>query len=161
METVLREFWAQSETPYPPFDDCFEFLYPYGAFPELPRRVSSSGPWLVKQSEQIAITGDGPSGQKTSARKALEGARQIFMVGFSCSDTNMEWLGLNAKLGKKVFAQNYKGEDQRLARVLARINAESDTGSIIQLVRNGFFDQRGTRPKMDGRGDLMDEEYEP
>jgi len=141
METVLREFWDKAETKYPRIDDCFMFLYPYGAFSELKRNVPDAGAWLVDQSERIAITEIVRSPQKALAREALENARQVFMLGFSCSDTNMEWLGLNAKPGKKVFAQNFRAHDKRLQRVLSDMNARSDISSMIELVRNGFFNQ--------------------
>ena len=160
IETVLREFWAQSETPYPNIDDCFDFLYPYGAFSELRREMTDAGPWLAEQSEKINITGNGPSGSKTIARKSLDDARQIYMLGFSCLSTNLKWLGLDAKLGKKIFAQNYRGVDQRLARELAKINAQSDTGSVIELVRNGFFEQRGTMLLIDPYGRYTGDEID-
>jgi hypothetical protein len=146
MESVLRYFWDQSEVKHPKIDDCFKFLYPYGAFSELKSHVPEAGPWLVQQSKEIAITGSAPSSQKTVAREALEKACEIYMLGFSCLESNMQWLGLTPKLGKKVFAQNFQDGDERLARVLAKINADSDKGSMIQLVRNGFFEQRGQHP---------------
>jgi hypothetical protein len=141
METVLRRHWDQSELSYPKVDDCFSFLYPYGAFSDLKRDVDNPGPWLIEEASQIAITGNGPSPQKTVARKALREAHQIYMLGFSCSTTNMNWLGLDDELGKKIIAQNYNFDDQRLRRVLKSLNAQSDKGSMIDLVRNGFFEQ--------------------
>jgi hypothetical protein len=138
-ETVLREFWAKSEKSYPDLGRCFEFIYPYGAFSELKQQITGAGPWLLEQSEQIAIMHDEPSPQQRMAHEALDLADQIFMVGFSLSDSNMEWLDFDANHGRKVMAQNYKSEDKRLERLLAVWPGRSDPGSMIQLIRNGFF----------------------
>lgn len=143
METVLSHFWAQSERPYPALDLCFKFIHPYGAFGELPWSVTDAGEWIKAQATGIGLADGKGSQEAKNIEAALSEAKQIFSLGFSFTDTNTQLLGLTNKHGPRLFVQNF-GKDQRVARTLTKLNATAtESGSIPQLVRNGFFEQQG------------------
>lgn len=140
-ETVLSSFWNSSEVEYPPFADCFRFLYPYGSFSDLPEKVTDAGQWLSLQAKGIGLAGSG-STSIDELRVAIANSRQIFALGFSFSEANSQLLGLHDQLGTRIFAQNYNGNDKRLSRVLQSLHAKpADFGSLPDLLVNGFFEQ--------------------
>ncbi|MBX3429981.1 MAG: hypothetical protein KF779_10395 [Hyphomonadaceae bacterium] len=143
METVLSHFWTQTERPYPPLDQCFKFLHPYGAFGELPATVTDAGEWIKAQAANIGLADGKGTQEATNIEAALTEAKQIFSLGFSFTDTNTQLLGLTNAHGPRLFAQNF-GKDQRVTRTLHRLGAAAtEAGSIPQLVRSGFFELEG------------------
>lgn len=146
---VARHFWNNAEAQYADFDKCFEFIYPYGSFSELPDTVHDAGEWLLEQSRNLK-TADAYTKNKGSHLEAtVRLSDQIFLIGFSCGKANADLLNISERGdGSALYAQNYGGKDVRLARYLASINADAvDNGSMSELVSNGFFDQRSSRAK--------------
>ena len=145
METVLRHFWIRSEFSYHEFGDCFEFVYPYGAFDDLPERIPFPADWICHQAAKIGLAGGEGQGASHDLQLLLDEAHTIFSVGFSFARANTELLGYNAHHALRTFYQNYDGQDSRLDRVLSTFCIEdgrSDHGSMSQLIANGFFEQR-------------------
>lgn len=148
MSTVVSEYWQRAERQFPAFAECFKFVYPYGRFGEFPTTVSDPGEWLRQQAQGIGLAGARESSEARQVRAAIADAQQIFSVGFSFTETNTNLLGLSEKHGKKLFVQNYGDRDTRLTRTLERFpGARSDPASIAQLVRDGFFEQQGPKPR--------------
>jgi hypothetical protein len=152
METLLREFWNRSENQYPKLSDCIEFVYPYGAFSALEKIIQDPGRWILEQAKNLSPAGADVTRDTIIARTEMDRADQIFLLGFSCSDTNMRLLEFHARYGAKTFAQNYDNLDEHLERVLTAMGARSDKGSMLQLVRNGFFKQSGPTTGRSQRG---------
>lgn len=147
METILGEHWQKAERKFPAFTECFKFIYPYGCFAEFPKVVPEPGDWLRKQATGIGLADGTESSELESVRAAVMEAKQVFSIGFSYTETNMRLLGLAAEHGPKLFVQNFGNADTRLSRTLARFpGATTDAGSIAQLVRDGFFEQRSQEP---------------
>ncbi|RYZ14729.1 MAG: hypothetical protein EON61_02585 [Alphaproteobacteria bacterium] len=151
LETILRHYWDMAETTYPPFESCFEFLYPYGAFSDLPTTIVAPAPWICQQADAIGLA-DGFNTDASDILKArLSASQNIFCVGFSCAKANEQLLGLNAHHAWKIFYQNFNAVDIRLDRVMKRLGVRTDrrdTANMATLVTNGFFEQdAATLPK--------------
>jgi len=145
METVLRHFWTRSEEAYHAFDECFEFVYPYGAFEDLPEEMQFPHDWICKQASAIGLASGTENARASELKAHLDASQIIFSVGFSFARANTELLGFNAHHGLKTFFQNYANKDTRLNRVLATFGVDAtrrDTGSMTDLITNGFFEQR-------------------
>lgn len=149
-ETILRELWGRAELQYPPFDCCFEFLYPYGAFSGLPGEVDAAE-FMVREYRNLRVGGAG-STVVDAIRAAIATAERVFTVGFAFSPSNVRLLGLaGGEDYKKLYAngrirvQNCGNQDLRLARTLealfpGRAVSECETGGADRLVANGFFE---------------------
>ncbi|MBL8551749.1 MAG: hypothetical protein JNJ73_17305 [Hyphomonadaceae bacterium] len=142
LQTLLQQMWPVAERDYPPLDQCFQFHYPYGAFSELPTELHDSSTWILQQFENLGLADGTGSSVVDEVRAAIDEADQVFSVGFSWTETNLQLLGISAG-GEKFHVQNFGGQDARLARTLSRLGIfKTDAGSMSDLVRNGFFEQR-------------------
>ena len=145
LETVLSRFWPLTERKYPPLNECFKFLYPYGCFGEFPETVNEPAAWIREQSKGIGLANGEDSRETKAVRAAVESARQLFAVGFSFTETNIALLGLKPAHADKLFVQNYGNRDTRLRRLLEQRfgGARADDATLARLVNDGFFEQRG------------------
>lgn len=140
----MRHYWDNAQTSYPSFDACFDFLYPYGAFRDLPSGIPDPADWICRQAQAIGLA-DGFDTDASDLLKArLDASDNIFCVGFSCAQANEKLLGLNAHHAWKIFYQNFGATDIRLDRVMKRLGVRTDrkdAGNMATLVTNGFFEQ--------------------
>ena len=146
METVMRVLWERSEASFPEFDKCFSFVYPHGAFSDLPEEIDDPERWVLKQASSIGFAGGEANHPGLVARKALDDSRTIFMIGFSCSAANASLLGLTRAQAPRIYYQNFEHRDVRLSRVMANLGApvhSADPRGCADLIGNGFFDQIG------------------
>jgi hypothetical protein len=148
-ETILRELWENAERSYPAFDDCFQFLYPYGSFSHLPSRYADAGSFLAAEYKNFGFVGEAsPVALAISA--AVRDAKRLFFVGFSFAAGNIKILGLTAADGRKISVgdrirvQNFDRDDVRLARIMENFfgldSSSCESAGADRLVHNGFFE---------------------
>jgi hypothetical protein len=142
LEYSIRKYWAAAEVLLPDIDICANFIYPHGSFSRLPQTIVDARSYLKEQMEQIRIGSDAnPIAHKTAAL-AIANAKLIYFVGFSFVPSNVALLGLTTEAGMKMRVQNFERKDYRLERAVRALGIRqmTDDGSMINLVRNGFFE---------------------
>ncbi|MBT9446093.1 MAG: hypothetical protein IV086_10380 [Hyphomonadaceae bacterium] len=141
-ETLVRKFWPLAEVTYPSVDECFRFIYPYGAFTGLPDTVQDVERFLNQQRAALSFMGTSELGEEVASM--ISNSTRVLFVGFSFAQTNMDILGVAPERGHMYHVQNYRGEDKRLDRVLIdRLGVPTknvDQASMEGLVQNGFFE---------------------
>ncbi len=143
-ETIAREVWSKSEKAYPPFDECIEVVYPYGAFESLDPEVHNPNEFLSRQCMAFALAGNHSAEAGRVARIKIQHAERLFLCGFSCAESAIELLKL-ADTGALIYAQNYRYQDLRLSRILTgRLNVPSEhieDHDMATLISSGFFER--------------------
>lgn len=146
LETVMRVLWERSEAAFPDFDECFSFVYPHGAFSDLPEEIREPANWILRQASSIGFAGKPGNEVEAIARKAIDDSYTTLMIGFSCSAANAVLLGLARRHAKKIYYQNFDHKDARLTRVMRNLGTpdlHADPNGCAALVNNGFFEQVG------------------
>jgi hypothetical protein len=143
-ETIIRAIWVLPERQYPPLDQCFTFLYPYGSLSGLPKNIPSLHHFVETEAPNIRSIFSGSAKGHANAielsRTATLEAAQVFLLGFHCHPTNVQAIGLH-ETNAKVHAQNY-GDHRGLAALLQDLGVDGlSVKRIDQMVDERFFDR--------------------
>jgi hypothetical protein len=143
LERSMRMYWSGSEVGYPKIDDAVEFVYPHGKFSELPESILNLDQYLNAQASQLRLGDNHDQSARDRAKTIVNDANKIFSVGFSFSRDNARLLGFHdSEKFRRLYVQNYGGEDIRLQRLLDEQGVSRiDRGDMNALVKNGFFEQ--------------------